>query len=103
MPPELANEQTFHIVVTVATAVGTAVFTAASAWFGVKGSVNGMRETLKETRTDVGEVRSEIRTLVASDAGQNERLGRIEERVEAQHGWLRDVANRVERREEARS
>jgi len=79
-------------VVIIIAAIAAPVFTAGAAWAAVKGALNGMR--------------GDVRQLVASDANQNERLARIEEKVDAYGGWIRrveDTANEAwERRREAR-
>lgn len=57
------------------------VFTAGAAWMAVKSALNG-------TRADVREIKGDLKTLITSDADQNERLVAIEAVQEAQHGWI---------------
>ena len=92
--PQLSTEQ---LVLVIAAVIAPAL-TAGAAWAAVKGSINGIRIKVDHTAAATTEIKSDIKTLLASDAGQNETIGRLEERIESHAGWIR----RVERRSEAR-
>ena len=69
---------------------------------GVKFAVNGMRR-------DVSEIKGDMKTLVESDAKQNERLVAVETEAEAKAGWIRRIEDGlkerrgiIERRSESR-
>ena len=71
--------------------------------------VVGMRFALNGLRADVGEIKEGMKTLVASDAKQNERIVAVETEQESHKGWVRrledglkELRKIVERRTEPR-
>lgn len=98
-------------------AILSASFGAGGAWMASKKALNGARSEIKRTDANVAEMRTELRvemrdikidlrTLLTSDGAQNERLARLDEKVDAHAGWLRRVEHTAiaatERRRENR-
>ena len=88
------------ISIDLALHVGALVVSAVLLVLGVKFAVNGLR-------ADVTEIKSDMKTLLKSDAKQNERLVAIETEADATAGWIRrieegfrELRERFERRRE---
>ena len=88
------------ISIDLALHVGALVVSAVLLVLGVKFAVNGLR-------ADVTEIKSDMKTLLKSDAKQNERLVAIETEADAKAGWIRrieegfrELRERFERRRE---
>ena len=64
--------------------VGGLIVSAAILALGLKFAVNGIRG-------DVAEIKGDIKTLLKSDAQQNERLGKVETEMESRKGWIRRI------------
>ena len=71
--------------------------------------VLGMKFALNGLRGDVSEIKGDMKTLVSSDATQNERLVAVETEAEAKKGWIRrieeglkELRELIERRSEPR-
>ena len=71
--------------------------------------VLGMKFALNGLRGDVSEIKGDMKTLVSSDATQNERLVAVETEAEAKKGWIRrieeglkELRELIERRGESR-
>ena len=71
--------------------------------------VVGMKFALNGLRGDVSEIKGDMKTLVSSDATQNERLVAVETEAEAKKGWIRrieeglkELRELIERRSEPR-
>ena len=82
--------------------VGGLIVSAVILVVGMKFALNGMRR-------DVSEIKGDLKTLVASDATQNERLVAVETEADAKSGWIRRIEEGlnslrelVERRSEPR-
>lgn len=98
-------------------AILSASFGAGGAWMASKKSLNGARSEIRRTdenvaemrtelKSEMGEIKKDLRTLVTSDGNQNERLARLDEKVDAHAGWIRRVEQTAtaatERRKEPR-
>ena len=82
--------------------VGGLIVSAMILVIGLKFTVNGMRR-------DVSEIKGDMKTLVASDAKQNERLVAVETEADAKAGWIhrieeavKELRGIIERRSESR-
>ena len=71
--------------------------------------VIGLKFAMNGLRSDVSEIKGDMKTLVESDAKQNERLVAVETEAEAKAGWIRriedglkELRERFERRGESR-
>ncbi len=64
--------------------VGGLIVSAAILVAGIKFAVNGLRG-------DVSEIKGDMKTLLASDAKQNERLAKVETEADAKSGWIRRI------------
>ena len=90
------------ISIDLALHLGGLIVSALILLLGVKFAVNGMQR-------DVSEIKGDLKTLVTSDATQNERLVAVETEAEAKSGWIRrieeglkELRERFERRGESR-
>ena len=72
------------VSVGLAIQVGALIVSAAILALGLKFAVNGMRG-------DVKEIKGDLKTLLKSDAKQNERLAAVETEAEAKSGWIRRI------------
>ena len=72
------------VSVGLAVQVGGLIISAAILALGLKVAVNGMR-------IDVAEIKRDLKTLLASDARQNERLIAIETEADAKSGWIKRI------------
>ena len=72
------------ISIDLALHVGALIVSAVLLVLGVKFAVNGLR-------SDVTEIKSDLKTLLKSDAKQNERLVAIETEADAKAGWIRRI------------
>ena len=68
----------------MAVQVGGLIVSAAILALGLKFAVNGMR-------LDVSEIKRDLKTLLDSDATQNERLIAIETEADAKSGWIKRI------------
>ena len=68
----------------MAVQVGGLIVSAAILALGLKFAVNGMR-------LDVSEIKRDLKTLLESDAKQNERLIAIETEADAKSGWIKRI------------
>ena len=68
----------------LAVQVGGLIVSAAILALGLKFAVNGMR-------LDVSEIKRDLKTLLESDAKQNERLIAIETEADAKSGWIKRI------------
>ena len=71
--------------------------------------VIGLKFAMNGLRNDVTEIKVDLKTLVTSDADQNERLARVETEADAKSGWIRRIEDGlkelrgiIERRAESR-
>ena len=94
MLAQLSAEQ----LVLIFMALVVPVFTAGAAWAAVKGSINGMNLKVEGTNKNVAEIKQDVKTLVASDANQNVRIGKVEVKLRGHDGWIRRVERRAEER-----
>lgn len=90
------------VSVDLALQVGGLIVSAVILVLGMKFAVNGLRG-------DVSEIKGDMKTLLASDAKQNERLMAVETEADAKSGWIRRIEEGVkelrgiiERRSESR-
>ena len=90
------------VSVDLAIQVGGYIVAAVILVLGMKFALNGMRR-------DVSEIKGDIKTLLDSDAKQNERLASVETEADAKSGWIRrieeglkELRKLVERRGEPR-
>ena len=72
------------VSVGLAVQVGGLIVSAAILALGLKFAVNGMR-------LDVSEIKRDLKTLLESDAKQNERLIAIETEADAKSGWIKRI------------
>ena len=72
------------VSVGLAVQVGGLIVSAAILALGLKFAVNGMR-------LDVSEIKRDLKTLLESDARQNERLIAIETEADAKSGWIKRI------------
>ena len=72
------------VSVGLAVQVGGLIVSAAILALGLKFAVNGMR-------LDVSEIKRALKTLLESDAKQNERLIAIETEADAKSGWIKRI------------
>ena len=72
------------VSVGLAVQVGGLIVSAAILALGLQFAVNGMR-------LDVSEIKRDLKTLLESDAKQNERLIAIETEADAKSGWIKRI------------
>ena len=77
----------------MAVQVGGLIVSAAILALGLKFAVNGMR-------LDVSEIKRDLKTLLESDAKQNERLIAIETEADAKSGWIKRIEDGLNSRRE---
>ena len=90
------------VSIDLAIQVGGLIVSAAILVLGMKFALNGMRR-------DLSEMKGDLKTLVASDASQNERLVAVETEADAKSGWIRriedgltELRELIDRRSESR-
>ena len=90
------------ISIGLAIQVGGYIVTAAILVLGLKFALNGLRGDMREIKAD-------MKTLLESDAKQNERLVAVETEAESRKGWIRRIEDGlkelrgiIERRGESR-
>jgi hypothetical protein len=75
--------------------IGMTLIVIVSCYFSVRFGLNGAREAIKRVDRRTENMETDIKTLVQSDARQNERLGVMEANQRATEGWTRRVEERV--------
>ena len=90
------------ISIDLALHLGALIVSAVILVIGLKFAMNGLRG-------DVSEMKVDLKTLIRSDAKQNERLVAVETEADAKAGWIRrieeglkELRERFERRAESR-
>ena len=76
------------VPVGLAMQIGGLIVSAAILALGLKFAVNGMR-------LDVSEIKRDLKTLLESDAKQNERLVAVETEADARSGWIKRIEDSV--------
>lgn len=57
-------------------------------FLAIKFGVNGLR-------TDIKEIKADVKAVRAANATQNERLGNVEARMEERKGWVRRIEEQL--------
>jgi len=60
-------------------------------FIGLRGGLNGMRESQRRTEKTMSEIHKDVKSLARSDAKQSERLGIVETKLDSFHGWITRV------------